>query len=107
MIPVEQVASIPDAAPVKREASAMVGPVVLIRRPCTIGPTDDDVVVCGRRDDARFRLGPMPPPPSADGMLSRPLRIQIAPGVSFGFQKGGGFGLRTEFGPGRKTGEGE
>ena len=31
------------------------------------------------------------------------LRVQIAPGVSVGFQRGDGFGVKAEFGPGKKT----
>lgn len=31
-----------------------------IRRPCAAG-APDEVVVCGRRDDSRYRLGPLPP----------------------------------------------
>lgn len=65
----------------------------------------DEVVVCGRRDQEQFRLRPLPPAPPSDGLLSRPLRITIAPGVSVGFQRGGGFGVKAEFGPGKKSGE--
>lgn len=69
--------------------------------------SDGEIVVCGRRDSDEFRLRPLPPLPPSDGLLSRPLRIQIAPGVSVGFQRGGGFGINAEFGPGKKTGEPE
>lgn len=65
----------------------------------------DEVVVCGRRNDEEYRLRPLTPPPVSPGPLSRPLRIQIAPGISLGFQRGGGFGLRAELGPGKKTDE--
>ncbi len=82
----------------------IVGPVMVLPRSCP-APTTGEVVVCGRKDDRSFRLGPMPDPPPAEGLLSRPLRFQLAPGISFGFQRGGGFGLRTEFGPRRKSGE--
>lgn len=69
--------------------------------------SDDEVVVCGRRDDEQFRLRPLRPPPGVKGVLSRPLRVQIAPGVSFGFQDRGGLGVRVEFGPGAKSGTSE
>lgn len=83
----------------------IAGPVMVLPRSCPAPTTTGEVVVCGRKGDRSLRLGPMPDPPPADGLLSRPLRFQLAPGVSFGFQRGGGFGLRTEFGPGRKSGE--
>ncbi|MBB5714177.1 hypothetical protein FHS94_001000 [Sphingomonas aerophila] len=76
-------------------------------KPGCPGPSDnDDVVVCGPRDNEQYRLRPLPPP-KQDGFLSRPLRVQLAPGVSFGLQRGGGVGLRAEFGPGKKTDERE
>lgn len=83
----------------------IAGPVMVLPRSCPAPTTTGEVVVCGRKDDRSLRLGRMPDPPLADGLLSRPLRFQLAPGISFGFQRGGGFGLRTEFGPGRKSGE--
>lgn len=67
----------------------------------------EEVVVCGRRNGEEYRLRPLAPPPVSPSLLSRPLRIQIAPGVSLGFQRGGGFGLRAELGPGKKTDETE
>lgn len=67
--------------------------------------SDGEIVVCGHRNSDQFRLRPLPEPPPSDGLLSRPLRIQIAPGVSLGFQRGGGFGVKAEFGPGKKTGD--
>lgn len=100
-------APVPAPPPPGNGAASPVGPVLLTRQPCASAGTDTEVVVCGRKDQQAFRLGPEPSPPPADNLLSRPLRWQIAPGVSLGFQRGGGFGLRTEFGPGRKTGEGE
>jgi hypothetical protein len=63
-------------------------------------PTDDEVVVCGSRTDPN-RLHPLRPPPPT-GFLSRPLNVRLAPGVTFGFLDGGGFGVRVPFGPGRK-----
>lgn len=64
-----------------------------------------DVVVCGRTDSEQFRLRPLRPPPQAANFLQKPLRVQIAPGVTFGLQQGGGIGLKAKFGPGRKSGE--
>jgi hypothetical protein len=60
--------------------------------------TDDELVVCARADGEQFRLRPLPPPPNDADLLTRPLRVQIAPGVSLGFQHGGGFGLKAKFG---------
>ncbi|MCT8003537.1 hypothetical protein NZL82_16810 [Sphingomonas sanguinis] len=101
MIDVQQaeIANVPGAAPV-------AGPVVTIPRQCPPQAADGEIIVCGRKDNEQFRLRPIPAPPP-DGLLSRPLRVQLAPGVSFGFQRGGGFGLRTEFGPGKKSGQEE
>lgn len=82
-------------------------PIIILASPnqdCYSKP-DGEIVVCGRRDSDEFRLRPLPPLPPSDGLLSRPLRVQIAPGVSVGFQRGGGFGVKAEFGPGKKTGE--
>ena len=79
--------------------------LALSKRDCGAASGSDEVVVCGRRNDEQFRLRPLPPPPKSNGFLSRPLRVQIAPGVSFGLQKNGGLGLRAEFGPGKKTDE--
>ncbi|WP_308814974.1 hypothetical protein [Sphingomonas sp. GV3] len=70
---------------------------------CAAEASGDDVIVCGKRDNEQYRLRPLPPPPETPGLLSRPLRMQIAPGVSFGFQRGGGFGFKAELGPGKKT----
>lgn len=105
MIQIEHVNTAPAAALPKQVPAPAIGPVILTRRPCPVASVATDIIVCGRKDDSAFRLSPIPPPPPADGLLSRPLRVQIAPGVSFGFQRGGGFGLRTEFGPGKKSGE--
>ncbi|WP_174278389.1 hypothetical protein [Sphingomonas bacterium] len=74
------------------------------RRDCGAKP-DGEIVVCGRQDSEGFRLRPLPPLPPSNGLLSRPLRVQIAPGISVGFQQGGGFGVKAEFGPGTKTRE--
>ena len=76
-------------------------------RSCPQSADTGEVVVCGRRNDEEYRLRPLTPPPVSPGLLSRPLRVQIAPGVSLGFQRGGGFGLRAELGPGKKTDETE
>lgn len=35
---------------------------------CPVGGEADEVVVCGRRDDERFRLRPLPPPPGRTGL---------------------------------------
>jgi hypothetical protein len=72
---------------------------------CAQGSDAGEVVVCGSRHNDENRLRPLKPPPVLPSLLSRPLRIQIAPGVSLGFQRGGGFGLRAELGPGKKTDE--
>lgn len=110
MIVAAQVAAAPPpaAGPAGAVASGgPVGPVLLTRHSCPADTGTGEVVVCGRKDPSSFRPGPEPAPPPADNLLSRPLRLQIAPGVTFGFHRGGGFGLRTEFGPGRKSGEDE
>jgi hypothetical protein len=74
-------------------------------KPCPVSE-DGDVVVCARRDDEQYRLRPLPPPPPGTGnFLSRPLRVTLAPGVSFGLQPGGGVGLKVKFGPGTKDDE--
>lgn len=86
-------------------APTVAGPVALLPRSCPAPAANTEIVVCGRKDNEAFRLHPLPERPPINGLLSRPLRIQLAPGVSFGFQRGGGFGLRTEFGPGKKSGD--
>jgi hypothetical protein len=68
---------------------------------------DGEIVVCARRSSDQFRLRPLPPPPASNGLLSLPLRVQIAPGVSVGIQRGRGFCVKAEFGPGKKTGDPE
>ena len=103
-----QVASAPAPAMEAQNASSASTPINILVRPkqaCTASPSEGDVVVCGRPDDEQFRLRPLPPPPPADGLFSRLLRVQLAPGVTFGFQQRGGFGLRAELGPGRKSDE--
>lgn len=74
---------------------------------CVQSSDAGEVVVCGRRQNDQYRLRQLKPPPVSPSLLSRPLRIQIAPGVSLGFQRGGGFGLRAKLGPGKKTDETE
>jgi hypothetical protein len=111
MIDVQQaeVAAAPAPAPsVQSDTPSNDKPIDLLasaRPSCAAAPDSDEVVVCGRRNDAGFRLRPLPPLPKSDGLLSRPLRVQIAPGVFSGFQRNGGFGLRAELGPGTKTDE--
>lgn len=52
----------------------VAGPVLPAPRvpaAATACPADgeaDEVVVCGRRDDERFRLRPLPPPPGRTGL---------------------------------------
>jgi hypothetical protein len=75
---------------------------VLSRRECAPSSADD-VTVCGDQDPERYRLRPLPPLPKSESLLSRPLRVTILPGVSVGFQKGGGFGVKVQTGPGRKS----
>ncbi len=55
----------------------------------------------------RPAISPAPFAPSAppDGLLSKPLRVTLAPGVTFGLQPRGGAGLRAQFGPGAKEGD--
>jgi hypothetical protein len=68
--------------------------------------SDDELVVCARADaEEAFRLRPLPPTPKSEGLLTRPLRVEIAPGVSIGFQQGGGFGVKAKFGGAEKTKE--
>ena len=102
-----EMAAAPAPAPDVQKASRTDKPVSLSVAPkhdCG-GSDSDEVVVCGRRNEEQFRLRPLPPPPVSSGFLSRPLRVKIAPGVSLGFQQGGGFGLKAELGPGKKTGD--
>jgi hypothetical protein len=73
MILGQQVEMAPDAAQLKRGGSPVIGPVILTRRPCPMDWTDTDVIVCGRKDATQSRVSPIPPPPPADGLLSRPL----------------------------------
>jgi len=94
-------------APDVQQASRIDKPISLLatpKRDCAASDSDE-VVVCGRRNEEQFRLRPLPPPPVSSGLLSRPLRVKIAPRVSLGFQQGGGFGLKAELGPGKKTGD--
>ncbi len=109
MIDVQQAEVSPIAAP-SAESSLLPSnaPIDILTRndrSCAQNSDAEEVVVCGRRNDEEYRLRPLTPPPVSPGPLSRPLRIQIAPGISLGFQRGGGFGLRAELGPGRKTDE--
>ena len=99
------VASSPAPARPSEVARASAGPINLLVQPTrTCEPSaGEEVVVCGTRDAEQHRLRPLPLP-STDGSASRPLRVQIAPGVSIGFQDGGGLGLRVEFGAGKKDG---
>ena len=111
VIVMQQAVAPPQSAPASyvQPAGPSTRPLNIIAPPprqCVPNP-DDEVVVCGRRDQEQFRLRPLPPMPPSGSLLSRPLRIQIAPGVSVGFQQGGGFGVKAEFGPGKKTGEAE
>jgi hypothetical protein len=62
----------------------------------------EEIVVCGRQNNEQYRLRPLSPPLDPENFLSRPLRIKLMPGVTFGLQPGGGLGLRAEFGPGDK-----
>ena len=94
-----------DGPSVQRPDDTPIDLLVAARPACVSDQNNGDIVVCGRRDGDQFRLQPLPPLPPSDTILTRPLRIQVAPGVSLGFQKGGGFGVRAEFGPGRKTDE--
>lgn len=64
----------------------------------------DEVVVCGRADQEQFRLRPLPNSPEPRSILSMPLRLHLAPGVTLGAVEGGGVGVRIEFGPGKKSG---
>ena len=98
MIDAQQVEVAPAPAPPPQTIDLLVAP----KPGCATASDGDDVVVCGPGDNAQYRLRPLPPP-KPDGLLSRSLRVQIAPGVSFGLQQGGGLGLRAEFGPGKKT----
>jgi len=111
MIDVQQVAVSAATAPAPNVESVAppnnkhIDLLALSKRDCGAASGGDEVVVCGRRNEEQFRLRPLTPPPKPNGFLSRPLRVQIAPGISFGLQKNGGLGLRAEFGPGRKTDE--
>lgn len=110
MIDVQQAEVSPMTAASSAEDSSLPGntPINIRTRNdgnCSQSSDTGEVVVCGRRNSEEYRLRPLTPPPVSPGLLSRPLRIQIAPGVSLGFQRGGGFGLRAELGPGKKTDE--
>lgn len=65
---------------------------------------DGEVVVCGRADQEQFRLRALPDLPESRSILSTPLRLHLAPGVTLGTVEGGGVGVRVEFGPGKKSG---
>lgn len=74
-----------------------------VKQTANCAPTEgEEIVVCGRQDDEQFRLRPLPSPPNSENFLSKPLRIELMPGVTFGLQPGGGLGLRAKFGPGAK-----
>ena len=62
----------------------------------------EEIVVCGQQNDEQYRLRPLPSRPKSENFLSKPLRIELVPGVTFGLQPGGGIGLRAKFGPGDK-----
>ncbi|TCP29357.1 hypothetical protein EV292_1181 [Sphingomonas sp. BK235] len=63
-----------------------------------------EVVVCGRDDQEKFRLRALPDLPESKSILSTPLRLHLAQGVTLGAVEGGGLGVRIEFGPGKKSG---
>jgi hypothetical protein len=112
MIDVQQAEVSPMTAASSEEDSSLPGKAPINVRTrndgsCSQSSDTAEVVVCGNRNSQEYRLRPLTPPPVSLGLLSRPLRIQIAPGVSLGFQRGGGFGLRAELGPGKKTDETE
>jgi len=91
-----------------REDTAAATRIDLLAAPQQDCPAADanageEIVVCGRRDDGSYRLRRLPPPPPSQGLLTRPLRVRIAPGVSFGLQPGGGIGLKAQFGPGKRS----
>lgn len=91
------------AAYVRPAGPADMRPVLRVARPGTCPVTEDgDIVVCARRDDEQYRLRPLAPPPAARNFLHKPLRVTLAPGLTFGLQPGGGIGLRSQFGPGAK-----
>jgi hypothetical protein len=95
----------PDVQSATPASNKPIDVLALSKRDCAAVSDRDEVVVCGRRSNEQFRLRPLPSLPRSEGFLSRPLRVQIAPGISFGFQKKGGLGLRAELGPGKKTDE--
>lgn len=110
MIYVQQAEVSPVTAAPSAKSSSLPGnaPINILTRndrSCAQSSDAGEVVVCGRRNDEEYRLRQLTPPPVSPDLLSRPLRIQIAPGVSLGFQRGGGFGLRAELGPGKRTDE--
>ena len=94
-----------EKAPIVR--SGPVAPLIVPRRAPggSCASSEDTIVVCGRNQSEQFRLKPLPPPPKTETLLTRPLRWQIAPGVTFGLQRGGGVDLKVETGPGKKSTE--
>jgi hypothetical protein len=86
----------PVDSPIPRQPSATAA--------CPPSPSDE-VVVCGKRNDEQYRLHPLPPAPDGENPLSTPMRVTLAPGVTLGFQQGGGFGLSAQFGRGARKGE--
>lgn len=93
-----------EMAYVRPAGPADLRPVVRVARPTPCPLTEDgDIVVCARRDDEQYRLRPLaPPPPAARNFLHKPLRVTLAPGLTFGLQPGGGIGLHSQFGPGAR-----
>lgn len=88
-----------------RPASPLQIPDSLKASPTRCPPTGSgEVVVCGRADQEQFRLRPLPDLPEPRSILSTPLRLHLAPGVTLGAVEGGGLGVRIEFGPGKKSG---
>lgn len=54
-----------------------------IHRSCRRGDPDE-IIVCGRRDDSRHRLGPLPPLELARPDPGLPLGIDLAPNLRLG-----------------------
>jgi len=58
-----------------------------IRRACT-ADSSDEIVVCGRRDQERYRLRPLPPPPLPERDAG--LGIDLGPNARLSFGPFGG-----------------